>query len=121
MRLRALSTAHPQHPPGAGPSTPGVQTSSGNGTGRPLGDGGDDDVDHALGARLNALRGNRTHAGGRGKGHVVTIEWDERMEVMRRDKAETEARAGTSCARPCPTPLVLVPESPRILTPLPLT
>ena len=108
MRLRDLPTS--QQPPGRGLSTP-----SRNGNGRPPGDGddGDDgDVDHALGATLKALRGNagstRTHESERGKGQVITIEWDERMEAMSKEKAETEARTGKYLAQSSPVPLFFV-------------
>jgi len=41
-----------------------------------------------------ALRGKQTREGHRGKGQVITVEWDDRMEVMSKEKAEAEAYAG---------------------------
>jgi len=67
-----------------------------NRKGRPP-DGDDDDdgdVDHALGANLKALRSKQTREGQRGKGQVITVEWDERMEALSKEKAEAEARTG---------------------------
>jgi hypothetical protein len=55
-----------------------------------------EDVDHALGASLRGAASGRTDGGARGKGQVVTVEWDERMETMQKAKAEAEARAGAS-------------------------
>jgi len=94
MRLRDVSESQTQmqtQPPG-GPSAP----KSSNRNGRPPdGDGNDDgDVDHTLGANLKALRSKQTREGQRGKGQVITVEWDERMEALSKEKAEAEARAG---------------------------
>ena len=109
IRLRDLSgpqvqsQAEAQSQPPGGPSvstltsTAGIKTSSRNGKGQPP-DGGDDndDVDHALGADLIALRGKQTREGQRGKGQVITVEWDERMQAMSKEKAEAEAYASES-------------------------
>jgi hypothetical protein len=94
IRLRELES------PGVG-RTATTKIPSRNGKGRPQDkdedeDDEDDDVDHALGASLKALRGsapgsNQPHER---KGQVITIEWDERMETMKKGKAEAEARAG---------------------------
>jgi hypothetical protein len=59
-----------------------------------------DDVDHALAASLRQIslrsgkRPNRNEAGNESK--VITIEWNEELEEMKRDKADAEARAGES-------------------------
>lgn len=75
-----------------------IKTSLRNGKGRPP-DGSDhDDVDHALGAHLVALRGKQMREGQRGKGQVITVEWDDRMQAMSKEKAEAEAYAGKSCS-----------------------
>ena len=84
------------------------------------GDSDDIDVDHALGASLKPLRGSmgskRTTESERGKGQVITIEWDKRMEAMSKEKAETEARAGTCSAQSSPMSLVFRAGNPRMLT-----
>lgn len=60
----------------------------------------EDDVDHALAASLRQIslqsgkRPNRNEAGNESK--VITIEWNEELEEMKRDKADAEARAGES-------------------------
>ena len=102
MRLRDLSGPQSLESPGGqsvstSAVTSNVKTSLRNGTGRPP-DGSDhDDVDHALGAHLVALRGKQTREGHRGKGQVITVEWDDRMQAMSKEKAEAEAYAGKSC------------------------
>jgi hypothetical protein len=59
-----------------------------------------EDVDHALAASLRQIslqsgkRPNRNEVGNESK--VITIEWDEELEEMKRDKADAEARAGES-------------------------
>lgn len=103
MRLRDLSEPQSQSQSPGGQSvstsaaTPSTKTSLNNGKGRPLDGGDDDDVDHALGAHLVALRGKQTREGQRGKGQVITVEWDERMQAMSKEKAEAEAYAGELC------------------------
>lgn len=120
--LRDLPTSQSQQPPGGGLSTPGINTSPMHGKSRPLGggDSDDSDVDHALGASLKPLRGRmgskRTTESERGKGQVITIEWDKRMEAMSKEKAETEARAGTCSAQSSPMSLVFRAGNPRMLT-----
>src|SRR5258706_11869483 len=103
MRLRDLSgpQSQSQSPEGQSVSTSAatssIKTSFKNGKGRPP-DGSDhDDVDHALGAHLVALRGKQTREGQKGKGQVITVEWDDRMQAMSKEKAEAEAYAGESC------------------------
>ena len=136
MRLRDLSGPQVQsqsqsqsQPPG-GPSvstlapTASIKASSRNGKGQPP-DGGDDndDVDHALGADLIALRGKQTREGQRRKGQVITVEWDEHMQAMSKEKAEAEAYASESCHIPplspplfCSLPFSFVAPFPDILT-----
>jgi hypothetical protein len=71
-------------------------------TGKPLKklEEDEDDVDHALAASLRQIslqsgkRPNRNEAGSESK--VVTIEWNEELEEMKRDKADAEARTGKS-------------------------
>ena len=122
MRLRDLPTSQSLQPPGGGLAKPSINTSSRDGKSRPLGggDSDDSDVDHALEASLKPLRGNmgskRTAEGERGKGQVITIEWDERMEAMSKDKAEAEARAGRCSAQSSPMSLVFRAGNSRMLT-----
>jgi hypothetical protein len=60
----------------------------------------EDDVDHALAASLRQIslqsgkRPNRNEAGSESK--VVTIEWNDELEEMKREKADAEARTGQS-------------------------
>jgi len=87
MWLRDVSGSQTRSPGG-----PSASTSS-NREGRPS-DGDGDEVDHALGANLKALRSKQAHDGQRGKGQVITVEWGERMEALSKEKAKAEARAG---------------------------
>ena len=99
MRLKDLSQSHPQPQSPGGSSTTAGGIKRKNGKDRSLAedndeDGDEDGVDHALRDSLQAMQATRGNV--RSRGQVVTIEWDERMEAMRKDKEEAEVRAGES-------------------------